>query len=60
MKGKFLIGAICCGALVGSAAVAAIVPCCSSARTRRKMMRYKNRMFKTVGSVMDAVSDLRR
>lgn len=57
MKGKLLLGAVCCGALIGSAAVAAIVPCCTSARTRRKMLRYKNRMTKTAGSVLDAVSE---
>lgn len=60
MKGKMLIGAVCCGAVIGSAAAAVLVPCCTSVRTRRKIMRYKNRMVKTVGSVMDAVSDLRR
>ena len=60
MRSKMIIGAIACGAVIGSAAAAALVPCCSSARTRRKMIRYKNRMVKTVGSVMDAVSDLRR
>ena len=60
MKGKMIIGAIACGAVLGSAAAAALVPCCTSASTRRKMMRYKNRMAKTVGSVLDAVADFRR
>ena len=55
-----LIGAVCCGAVLGSAAAAVLVPCCTSARTRRKMMRYKNRMVKTVGSVMDAMSELKK
>ena len=60
MRGKMLLGAIACGAVLGSATVAVLAPCCTSARTRRKMIRYKNRMVKTVGSVLDAVSDMRK
>lgn len=60
MKGKMIVGAICCGAVLGSAAAAALVPCCTSSHTRRKMMRYKNRMVKTIGSVLDTVADFRR
>ena len=60
MKGKVLLGAVCCGAIIGSAAVVAIIPCCMNSRTKRKMLRYKNRMTKTAGSVLDAVSDFMR
>jgi len=57
MKGKMLFGAMCCGAVIGSAAVAALIPCCASSRTKRKMMRYKNRMVKTAGTVLGAVTE---
>ncbi len=60
MKGKMLFGAIACGAVLGSAAAAALVPYCSSAQTRKKMMRYKKRMARTVSSLMDTVADLRK
>ncbi len=60
VKGKFLVGAIAVGAVLGSAAAVAIAPCCTSSHNRRKLMKYKNQMFKTVGSVLDAVADFRR
>ena len=61
MKGKVFIGAVAVGAVLGSAAAVAIAPCCTtSSHNRKKLMRYKNHMFKTVGSVLDAVADFRR
>ncbi len=60
MKGKMLVGAVAMGAILGSAAAIAIVPCCTDSRSRKKLMKYKNHMFKTVGSVLDAVADFKR
>ncbi|MBO5929740.1 MAG: hypothetical protein J6Q27_00420 [Clostridia bacterium] len=60
MKSKMLIGAVAVGAIVGSAAAFAIIPCCTDSHSRKKLMKYKNHMFKTIGSVMDAMSDFRR
>ena len=60
MRGKMLWGAIACGAILGSAAAAVIVPGCMSTRTKRKIMRYKNRMMKNMGTVLDVVSEFRR
>lgn len=60
MKRKMLIGAVAVGAVIGSATAAAIVPCCTDSHNRRKLMKYKNHMFKTVGSVLDAVAEFRR
>jgi gas vesicle protein len=60
VKGKVFIGAVAVGAVLGSAAAVAIAPCCTSSHSRKKLMRYKNQMFKTVGSVLDAVADFRR
>lgn len=60
MKSKMLIGAIACGAILGSAAAVAIVPSCTSMRSRRKLLKYKNHMFKTIGSVIDTATGFRR
>lgn len=60
MRGKMLWGAIACGAVIGSAAAAVIVPGCLSNRTKRKMIRYKNRMMRNMGTVLDVVSEFRR
>ena len=58
MSGKVLIGAIACGAVLGSAAAVAIAPCCSG-RNRKKIMRYKNRMMRKMGCVLDTINELR-
>jgi len=55
-----LIGAVAVGAIIGSAAAVAIIPCCTDSHSRKKLMKYKNHMFKTVGSVLDAVADFKR
>ncbi len=60
MSGKLLAGAVAVGAVIGSAAAIAIVPCCTSTRGRKKLMKYKNHMFKTVGTVLDTMADFRR
>lgn len=60
MRSKMLWGAIACGAVIGSAAAAVIVPGCMNSRTKRKLMRYKNRMMKNVGTMLDVVSEFRR
>ena len=59
MSGKSMIGAVLCGAIIGSAAAVAIVPCCSS-RNRKKMMRYKNHMFKTMGTIANTINCIRK
>lgn len=58
MSGKILIGAIACGAVLGSAAAAMAVPCMSG-RNRKKIMRYKNRMMRKMGCVLDTINELR-
>lgn len=60
MKGKFLIGAAAVGAVLGSAAAVAVVPCCKGSFNKRKFMKYKNHMFKTIGSALDAIADFKR
>jgi len=60
LKSKMLIGAVAVGAIIGSAAAVAIIPCCTDSHSRKKLMKYKNHMFKTVGSVLDAVADFKR
>ena len=60
MRSKMLWGAIACGAVLGSAAAVVFVPGCLSSRTKRKMIRYKNRMMRNMGTVLDVVSDFRR
>lgn len=60
MKGKLIIGAAAVGAILGSAAVISIVPCCLSSHNRKKFLKYKNHMFKTVGTVLDTMADFKR
>lgn len=59
MKGKVLFSAAF-GAVIGSAAAVALAPCCTGSHNRRKLMKYKEHMFKTVGSFLDAVADFKR
>ena len=60
VKGKALFSAVAVGAVLGSAAAVAIAPYCASSSGRRKLMKYKNHMFKTVGSALDAIADFKR
>lgn len=61
MKGTMLISAAAVGVVIGSAATVAVIPhLCTNPRTRKKYMKYKDHMFKTVGTVLDAMGEFRR
>lgn len=60
LRSKIIIGAVAAGAIIGSAAAMAIIPCCMDSHSKKKFIKYKNHMFKTVGSVLDAVADFKR
>ena len=54
---KYLIGMIACGALLGTVAV---VSADYGAKHKRKLLRCKSNMFKTMGTVLDTMMELKK
>lgn len=54
---KYLFGAIACGAVLGTVA---IMSADYGARNRRKLLRCKGNMFKTMGTVLDTMMELKK
>ncbi len=59
MRAKLLVGAIACGAILGSAAIVTFAPYCTM-RNKRKLLKCKNKMIHAVGTVVDAFNEIKR
>lgn len=57
MKSKYLLGFIACGALLGTVAV---VSADYGAKNRRKLLKCKNNMFRTMGTVLDTMLEFKK
>ena len=54
---KYLIGMIACGALLGTVAA---VSADYGAKHKRQLLRCKNNMFRTMGTFLDTMMELKK
>ena len=54
---KYLLGMIACGAVIGTVAV---ISADYGAKNRRKLLKCKNNMFRTMGTVLDTMLELKK
>lgn len=54
---KYLLGMLACSAVIGTVAV---VSADYGAKNRRKLLRCKNNMFRTMGTVLDTMLELKK
>lgn len=54
---KYLFGLLACGAVLGTVAV---ISADYGAKNRRKLLKSKGHMFKTMGSVLDTMMVLKK
>ena len=54
---KCLMGIIACGAVLGTVA---LISADYGAKNRRKLLRYKGNMFKSMGTVLDTLIELKK
>jgi len=54
---KYLLGMVACGAVIGTVAV---ISADYGAKHRRKLLKCKNNMFRTMGSVIDTMLELKK
>ena len=54
---KCLFGVLACGVVLGTVA---LVSADYGAKNRRKLLRCKGNMFKTMGTVLDAMMELKK
>lgn len=54
---KYLMGLLACGAVIGTVA---LVSADYGAKNRRKLLRCKSNMFRTMGSVLDTMMELKK
>lgn len=54
---KYLFSMIACGAIIGTVAV---VSADYGAKNRRKLLKCKNNMFRTMGTVLDTMLELKK
>lgn len=54
---KILLGMIACGAVIGTVAV---ISADYGAKNRRKLLRCKNNMFRSMGTVLDTMLELKK
>lgn len=57
MKSKYLLGFLACGAVLGTVAV---VSADYGAKNRRKLLKCKHNMFRTMGTVLDTMLELKK
>lgn len=53
--GKAVLGAMAVGAVLGSVVTLSASPCFLNGKSKRKMIRYKNKVYHTIGNFIDAL-----